>query len=114
MQEENFIVPTSTFDNSYWWQWEKLHRSLLKYYIASIEFIKFKQQELEKNWMQQDKVLVNDNWNLINAKQVSQKALKESAELRDYLFSKAQEITGTKNGFFYTQVWKRLNKEANL
>ena len=114
LQEENFIVPGPTFDNSYWWKWEKLHRSLLNNYAASIEFIKFKQQELEKNWMQQDKVLVNDNWNLINANQVSLKAIKESIEVRDYLLSKSYENKKTTTGFLYNQFWKRTNRKVNI
>lgn len=106
---ENFIAPTSTPDNSYWWQWEKLHRAVLKNYTDAIPFIKFKQQELESNWIKQDKILINDNWNLINAKQVSLKAIKESTEVRDYLLSKYYP---NKTGFLYSQFWKRQNKKV--
>jgi dipeptidase len=69
LKEENFIVPIATFDNSYWWQWEKLHRAVLKNYTDAIPFIQFKQQELEQLWIKQDKILTEENWNLINAKQ---------------------------------------------
>ncbi|MFN8296608.1 MAG: C69 family dipeptidase [Chitinophagales bacterium] len=111
LNAENFIAPTSTLDNSYWWQWEKLHRAVLKNYTDAIPFIKFKQQELESNWIKQDKILINDNWNLINAKQVSLKAIKESTEVRDYLLSKSYP---DKTGFLYSQFWKRQNKKVNL
>lgn len=114
LNEENFIKPISTFDNSYWWQWEKLHRAILKNYPASIEFIKYKQQELESSWRQQDKVLINENWNPINAKQVSKKTIKESIEIRDYLFAKTQNLKSEKSGFFYNRFWKQTNKKVNI
>lgn len=109
--EENFIPPTATIDNSYWWQWEKLHRSIVKDYATAIPFVQFKQQELEKIWIKQDKILTEENWNLLNAKQVSLKALKESVEVRNYLQSKAYP---DKTGFLYNQFWKRQNKKANV
>lgn len=109
LDEENFNSPSAVFDNSYWWQWEKLHRTILKNYDESIFFIQFKQQELEKLWIKHDKILTEENWNLINAKQVSLKAIKESIEVRNYLLSKTYR---NKTGFLYNQYWKRLNKKA--
>lgn len=112
LEETNFIKPTAIVDKSYWWQWEKLHRSVLKDYAENIAFIKFKQQELEKSWIKQDKSLINDNWNIINAKQVSFKALKESIEVRDYVLSKSSNQF--KAGLLYRHLWKGLNKKVNL
>lgn len=109
LAEENFNSPSAVFDNSYWWQWEKLHRTILKNYDESISFIQFKQLELEKLWIKYDKILTEENWNLINAKQVSLKAIKESIEVRNYLLSKTYP---NKTGFLYNQYWKRLNKKA--
>lgn len=114
LKEESFIAPTSVFDNSYWWQWEKLHRSILKNYVESISFIQYKQQELEKLWIKQDRILIKENWNLINARQVSLKALKESIDVRDYLKSKSYQNKQDKTGFFYRQFWKKLNKKAEI
>ncbi len=111
LSEANFIPPTAGFDNSYWWQWEKLHRSVLKNYSESISFLQYKQQELEQLWIKQDKILVEENWNLLNAKQVSLKALKESIEVRDYLLSKSYP---DKTGSLYTRFWKRQNKNAGI
>jgi dipeptidase len=112
LKEENFIVPIATFDNSYWWQWEKLHRAVLKNYTDAIPFIQFKQQELEQLWIKQDKILTEENWNLINAKQVSLKALKDSISVRDYILSKSYHQDNT--GFFYRKFWKKLNRQAAI
>lgn len=112
LEETNFIKPTAIADKSYWWQWERLHRFILKNYAENIEFIKFKQHELEKSWIKQDKILIDDNWNVINAKQVSLKALKESVEVRDYVLSKSSNQF--KAGLLYRQLWKGLNKKVNL
>jgi len=112
LKEENFIVPTSTFNKSYWWQWEKLHRAVLKNYTDAIPFIQFKQQELEQLWIKQDKILTEENWNLINAKQVSLKALKDSISVRDYILSKSYHQDNT--GFFYRKFWKKLNRQAAI
>lgn len=114
LQEKNFIAPMATINDSYWWQWEKLHRTVLTNYADAISFIKYKQKELESNWLQQDKVLINDNWNLLNAKQVSLKALKESIKIRDYLVSKAQENKKETTDFFYRKFWKHQNKNAGI
>lgn len=111
LEESNFASPTATYGKSYWWEWEKLHRNILKNYAESISFIQYKQQELEKLWIKQDKILTEENWNLINAKQVSLKALKDSMEVRDYLLSKTYQ---NESGFAYKQFWKRQNKKVNL
>lgn len=114
LHETNFIPPSSVTDNSYWWEWETLHRSVLKDYQNQLPFIQYKQQELETLWIKQDKILIDTNWNLINAKQVSQKALKDSIELRDYLLRKVQHHNTSMNGFLYNRFWKKLNKAVNL
>jgi len=113
LQEEIFIPPSATFDDSYWWQWEKLHRSILRNYAASTDFLHFKQQELEAKYLQQDSVLIHHNWNLLNAKQVSTKALKETIEIRNYLLSRfsAQAYS---TGFLYRQYWNKHNQQVNL
>lgn len=111
LQEENFMAPSAIVDKSYWWQWEKLHRAALRNYADAIPFIQFKQQELEKLWIKQDNILTAENWNLINAKQVSMKALKDSIEVRDYVLSKTCQ---NKTGFLYSQFWKRQNKKVNV
>jgi hypothetical protein len=74
--------------------------------------MQFKQQELEQLWIKQDKILTEENWNLINAKQVSLKALKESTAVRDYMLSKSYHQD--KAGFFYRNFWKKLNKQAGI
>ncbi len=114
LKEENVVAPGAIADNSYWWQWEKLHRSILKNYNASIDFIQFKQKELEQLWIKQDNILTEENWNLINAKHISLKALKETNEIRDYVLSKAKENKTTETDFFYNQFWKRTNKKVAL
>ena len=48
LNEENFIAPTSTSDNSYWWQWEKLHRNILKNYPKKFPLIIKERNELEE------------------------------------------------------------------
>lgn len=111
LEEENFIPPSTKADSSYWWQWEKLHRAVLKNYPESASFLQFKQQELEKSWIKQDRILTQENWNLINAKQVSLKALKDSMEVRDYQLSKTCR---NKSGFLYTRFWNRLNRHAGI
>jgi len=112
LDELHFQQPTDVADESYWWKWEKLHRNVLKNYAENIAFIQFKQKELEKSWIKQDKILVEKNWNLINAKHVSLKAIKESIETRDYLLSKPIKKTST--GFFYNKYWSKQNKQINL
>jgi dipeptidase len=112
LEEINFIKPTATADNSYWWQWEKLHRAILNNYAENIAFIKYKQNELEKSWIKQDKILIDENWNLINAKHVSLKAIKESIEIRDYVSSKSQKENNV--GLLYQYFWNKLNKKVSL
>ena len=112
LEETNFLKPTAFADESYWWKWEKLHRSVLKNYTENTAFIKLKQHELEKFWIKQDKILIDDNWNVINAKHVSLKALKESIEVRDYVLSKSFKKSTT--GFFYDRYWSKQNKKVNL
>ncbi|MBK9330550.1 MAG: C69 family dipeptidase [Sphingobacteriales bacterium] len=114
LEEENFIPPSVKADNSYWWQWEKLHRAVLKNYAKSISFLQFKQQELEKSWIKQDKILIQENWNLINARLVSLKAIKESIDVRDYMLSKSIEGNKTKTGFLYSRFWNRLDRQAGI
>lgn len=110
----NFIAPGSAYDNSYWWQWEQLHRSVLKNYPAYIEFIKFKQQELEDTWIRQDKILTEENWNLINARHVSLKALKDSMEFRNKMLSGSTKTSTTTSKVLYNRFWNRLNKQAGI
>lgn len=112
LAETNFLKPTAFVDESYWWEWEKLHRKVLKNYADNSTFLKFKQQELEKSWINQDNILINENWNLINAKQVSLKAIKQSIEVRDYVLSKENKNTNT--GFLYNRYWTKQNKKVNL
>ena len=114
LEETQFIKPTAIADESYWWKWEKLHRNILKNYAENIAFIQFKQKELEKYWIKQDKILIEENWNLINAKQVSLKALKESLEIRDYILSKSNESKKSTTGFLYNRYWSKQNKKVNL
>ena len=114
LYEDQFLKPGSYYDESYWWQWEKLHRNILKDYADNISFIKIKQQELEKTWIMQDKILIEENWNLINARQVSLKAIKESIEIRDYVLSKINENKKSTIGFLYNRFWKKQNKKVNL
>ncbi|HOY42505.1 MAG TPA: hypothetical protein PLX60_11600, partial [Chitinophagales bacterium] len=83
-----------------------------KNYTDAIPFIQFKQQELEQLWIKQDKILTEENWNLINAKQVSLKALKDSISVRDYILSKSYHQDNT--GFFYRKFWKKLNRQAAI
>ncbi len=112
LDEINFIKPSAFADESYWWKWEKLHRFVLKNYQENISFIKFKQQELETSWIKQDKILIEENWNTLNAKLVSLKALKESTEVKDYVLSKP--IKKSSKGFFYNRYWSKQNKKVNL
>ena len=112
LNENNLVKPTAITDESYWWKWEKLHRSVLKNYQENIAFIKFKQQELETSWIKQDKILIEENWNLINAKLVSLKALKESEEVRDYVLTKP--LKKSSSSFLYNRYWSKQNKKVNV
>lgn len=112
LNETNFVKPTAIPNESYWWKWEKLHRSVLKNYQENNAFIKFKQQELETSWIKKDKILIEENWNTLNAKLVSQKAIKESIEVRDYVLSKP--LKNSSAGFFYNRYWSKQNKKVNL
>lgn len=113
LHEENFAAPASVYDNSYWWQWEKLHRNCIKNYDDAVPFIIHQQKLLETSWINQDNILTENNWNLLNAKQVSLKALKESIEFRDYILSK-QYKEKSNSGFLYNRFWKKLNNKVNL
>lgn len=114
LEETNFISPTTTHDDSYWWQWEQLHRNMLSHYSEGIADIRRAQDRLENSWISQDHTLIYDNWNLVNAQLVSRKALKESIIFRNEMMEKCDKIPVDKTGFLYRNFWKRIHQKATL
>lgn len=114
LSENNFKTASAVADESYWWQWEKMHRQLLKNYSANLATLKKEQSALENLWQKQNKILVEENWNLINAKLVSQKAIQQSILYREKIRALIFETNIDKTSFLYRNFWKRQNIRAKL
>ena len=112
LNEENFICPSSTFDTSYWWQWEELHRSILKNYADKISYIRLERDELEQETLLEDKLLNKNKEDIHKAKALSQRILQESMKLRKTWLEKITPIENKKH-FWYGLFWKQLNKKSN-
>lgn len=114
LHEKNFVKPGATYDNSYWWQWEKLHRTVLKNYNLFIDDFKQQQTTLETSSIKQDKILTENNWNTLNAKQVFAKSLIESIDFRDKMLDRANDKREYKKRFLYNRFWAKQNNKVKI
>ncbi|MDB5226551.1 MAG: Secernin [Bacteroidota bacterium] len=110
LNEENFISPTSTFDNSYWWQWEELHRNILKNYPEKFPLIISDRNELEEEALLEDKHLNTKTQDTNKTNALSQRILQESIEYRNKWLQKITAVENKKH-FWYDRFWKKQNRK---
>lgn len=113
LNEENFKAPTSTYDHSYWWQWEELHRTVLKNFVPRLNEMNTDRKNFEQNILIEDRRLVGGNFDRSFYNSLSLKALSESK----ILLAKWKEGTkqsNDKSHLFYSAFWKRQNKKCGF
>ncbi len=102
--------PVEVFDNkSYWWSFERLHRTVLHDYRSRAPVVKIDQSTLEAEIIQ--KVSVDGK----GGYELTEEAFDRSRKVNDELYEKIKgiPISGRPN-LFYRRYWKKLNKQAGM
>lgn len=114
LQKNNFISPTATYDNSYWWQWEAFHRNFIHLnYQMKIIAITSERLTIENYFLEEDEQLISGSSDKTALAELSSNSLRDSEDFLDRWKSK---ITHSKKigHFLYDAFWNRQNKKAGL
>ncbi len=102
--------PGDTFDDTtFWWAFEKLHRTALLDYTSRAPIIKGEQGRLEAEFIQ--KVYEEKAYGFT----VTAEAFRKSHALNEKLYGKIKDIPiSGRTGFFYRRYWNKLNRQAGI
>lgn len=106
---ENFPQASSHLDDSYWWQWEKIHRKALTDYHSLHAKIQAFREEKEKLWLKEDQLLANSK-DLKKKEELSQRAIQECLQLAKKLEQHKPKPTFRLKSLAYSLYWKWQNR----
>ena len=113
LNEENFIAPSAVMDHSYWWQWEKFNRGILKNYTERKKLFQDERNVIEQKWIEQENALRKNNASKGSFCQFSKNCLDESKILLNKWSQQISSLPAKKH-FFYDKYWSKQNNKANF
>lgn len=110
LDTENFIPPSASADDSYWWQWEGFHRDMLRRYPEAFPGWAAERDTAEKIWIAKDSAVFE---NSIDAGKLSEEALKTSLDMLKRWKEKLHVLKPARH-ILYDAFWNRQNKQAGF
>jgi dipeptidase len=108
---ENFITPSAKMDNSYWWQWEKFNRAVIKNYAEKRQAFAEERNVVEEKWIKEEQELRENNACNELFQKFSRDCLEESKSLLKKWSERIVNIPDKKY-LFYDQYWNKQNDKV--
>jgi hypothetical protein len=113
LNEENFKPPTANMDDSYWWQWEKFNRTVIKNYAERSPVFAGERDLVQRNFMEIEEQLRETDTTTAQFETFSEDCLEVSKNLLLEWTAQIGKIPEKKH-FFYDWFWNKQNKQVNL
>jgi dipeptidase len=109
-------LPASLSDGSYWWQHEKLHRSVLADYSTRIQLIVSEQSSIERKFLEEEAKLVQTaDVKDEDMVEFAQKCLDRALEVKLKWIQTIESTPHSKSlPFLYATFWRDMNRRAQL
>jgi len=108
------MTPGKSFDTSVmWWKHEALHREIIKDYPNRIKIMDRELQDLQAEFLSKEAEIKDRPGNKRAEFSAACFAAVDKAE-NDWLEKVKETSFSSKNHFYYTMAWKKLNQQAEM
>lgn len=111
LNESNFPAPGAMADDSYWWQWERFNREVIKNYSDRKKLFEAEQDSVQLNFLDREKELQRNGVTPEQLGHFSQECLMISKNMLAEWRKRIREVPA-RHHFFYDRFWKQQNKYA--
>jgi dipeptidase len=113
LNEDNFKPATANMDDSYWWQWERFNREVIKNYAERLPVFAGERDMVQRNFIEIEEQLRETETAAEQFSTFSEDCLEVSKNLLLEWTTQISKIPAKKH-FLYDWYWNKQNKQVNL